>query len=98
MLFAGGLSYEQVKALCPPEIVVAVHNDAKTCTVVGPEKQVPQFVKSLLSKGIVAKMIKKSAGVAFHSRHITKEAQVLADKIKDVSKHHILNLDLLVDS
>jgi acyl transferase domain-containing protein len=93
LVFAGGLTYEQVQAMCPPGIVVAVHNDVRTCTVVGPEKQVPQFVKSLLSKGIVAKMIKNSAPVAFHSPHIAKEAEILAEKIKEVNKQCILFLD-----
>ncbi|XP_069697387.1 fatty acid synthase-like [Periplaneta americana] len=84
MAVVGGLTIEQVKMLCPPEIVVAVHNDAKTCTIVGPEQQVPNFVNSLVSRGISAKMIKSSGGIAFHSPHIAEEANVLAKKIRNI--------------
>ena len=75
-----------MKDLCPPGIYVTVHNDTKTCTICGPEEKIPNFVNSLLSQGIVAKTIKSSAGVAFHTPLIAKEAEVLAAKIQKVIK------------
>ncbi|PSN36092.1 hypothetical protein C0J52_13099 [Blattella germanica] len=77
-----GLTYNEVKALCPPGIYVAVHNDIRTCTVVGPKEQIPNFVNTLLSKGIIAKLVKTSAGVAFHTPIVAKEAENLAHKIQ----------------
>ncbi|KAJ9575473.1 hypothetical protein L9F63_007678, partial [Diploptera punctata] len=73
---AVGLTWEETKTRCPPEIVAACHNSADSVTVSGPTDAIAKFVKSLQADGIFAKEV-KSSGVAFHSRYIAEAAPKL---------------------
>ncbi|XP_012229663.2 fatty acid synthase [Linepithema humile] len=66
---AVGLSWEQAKSMCPPDIIPACHNSAESVTVSGQPKSLKKFVEELKSKDIFAKLV-KSSGVAFHSKYI----------------------------
>ncbi|XP_049809979.1 fatty acid synthase isoform X1 [Schistocerca nitens] len=66
---AVGLTWEDAKARCPPELVPACHNSADSVTVSGPPDAIAKFVKTLQAEGIFAKEV-NSSGVAFHSRYI----------------------------
>ncbi|KAG5885209.1 hypothetical protein JTB14_012232 [Gonioctena quinquepunctata] len=66
---AVGLSWEEVKRRCPPEIVPACHNSEDSVTISGPPAAVEKFVAQLQSEDIFAKGV-KSSGTAFHSKYI----------------------------
>ncbi|XP_072754283.1 fatty acid synthase [Anoplolepis gracilipes] len=64
-----GLSWEEAKKMCPPDITPACHNSADSVTVSGPPPSLKKFVEELKSKEIFAKVV-NSSGVAFHSKYI----------------------------
>ncbi|KAK4877606.1 hypothetical protein RN001_010112 [Aquatica leii] len=66
---AVGLTWEECKKRCPPEIVPACHNGKDSVTISGPPKAIEEFVEQLQSEGIFAKGV-KSSGHAFHSKYI----------------------------
>lgn len=80
---AVGLTWEETKARCPPEIVPACHNSADNVTVSGTPDAISKFVKSLQAEGIFAKEV-KSSGVAFHSRYISEAAPKLRKYLERV--------------
>lgn len=66
---AVGLTWEQVKERCPPEIFPACHNSEDSVTISGPPASIEKFVAQLQSEDIFAKAV-KSSGTAFHSKYI----------------------------
>ncbi|XP_018397404.1 PREDICTED: fatty acid synthase [Cyphomyrmex costatus] len=66
---AVGLSWEETKQMCPPDITPACHNSADSVTISGPPASLETFIETLKSKDIFAKMV-KSSGFAFHSKYI----------------------------
>jgi fatty acid synthase len=79
-----GLTWEETKARCPPEVVPACHNSTDNVTVSGSTDAIAKFVKSLQAEGIFAKEV-KSSGVAFHSRYISEAAPKLRKYLERVS-------------
>lgn len=78
-----GLSLEQVKKLCPPDIFPACHNAAESVTVSGPKEAVHAFVEELKSKDIFAKIV-NSSGVAFHSKYIASVGPKLRAALDEI--------------
>lgn len=78
-----GLTWEETKSRCPPEVVPACHNSADNVTVSGSTDATAKFVKSLQAEGIFAKEV-KSSGVAFHSRYIAEAAPKLRKYLERV--------------
>ncbi|KAL0271260.1 UNVERIFIED_CONTAM: hypothetical protein PYX00_008407 [Menopon gallinae] len=68
---AVGLSWEEAKARCPPDIYPACHNSVDGVTISGPADSINAFVQKLTEEKIFAKTV-PSAGVAFHSRYIAE--------------------------
>lgn len=66
---AVGLSWEETKKRCPPEIFPACHNSEDSVTVSGPPAAIEKFVAELQAEDIFAKAV-KSSGVAFHSKYM----------------------------
>ncbi|XP_039302621.1 fatty acid synthase [Solenopsis invicta] len=66
---AVGLSWEEARKMCPPDIVPACHNAADSITISGPPESMQKFAETLKSKDIFVKMV-KSSGYAFHSQYI----------------------------
>ncbi|XP_039306266.1 fatty acid synthase-like [Solenopsis invicta] len=71
-----GLSWEEAKKICPPDITSACHNAADLVTVSGPTKSIEKFTQTLKSKDIFVKMV-NSSGFAFHSEHIASAGPLL---------------------
>jgi len=65
-----GLSWEEVKKICPPDIIPACHNSLNAVTVSGPSKSVQVFTEELKSKGIFTTIV-NTCGIAFHSKYIS---------------------------
>jgi fatty acid synthase len=83
LYFILGLTWEETKARCPPEVVPACHNSADNVTVSGTPDAISKFVKAMQAEGIFAKEV-KSSGVAFHSRYISEAAPKLRKYLERV--------------
>ncbi|XP_063931279.1 fatty acid synthase [Zophobas morio] len=68
---AVGLSWEEAKKRCPPDVFPACHNSADNVTVSGPTAAVDKFVQQLTSENIFARKV-KSSNIAFHSKYIAE--------------------------
>lgn len=64
-----GLSWEEAKKMCPPDVSPACHNSADSVTVSGGTESLHIFVEELKKKDIFAKLV-NSSGIAFHSKYI----------------------------
>ena len=83
---AVGLTWEECKQRCPPNVVPACHNSEDTVTVSGPLDSVSEFVTKLKKDGVFAKEV-RSAGVAFHSYYMASIAPALLSALKKVIPH-----------
>uniref|UniRef100_A0A8C3V264 Fatty acid synthase n=1 Tax=Catharus ustulatus TaxID=91951 RepID=A0A8C3V264_CATUS len=83
---AVGLTWEECKQRCPPNVVPACHNSEDTVTVSGPLDSVNEFVAKLKKDGVFAKEV-RSAGVAFHSYYMASIAPTLLSALKKVIPH-----------
>lgn len=79
-----GLSWEEVKARAPAEVMPACHNSEDSVTISGPPDAVARFVKELQVENIFAKEV-ASAGVAFHSKYIQDAAPKLRKRLEEVT-------------
>ncbi|XP_071632956.1 fatty acid synthase [Temnothorax longispinosus] len=66
---AVGLSWEEAKKMCPPDITPACHNSTDSITISGPRESIRKFVPVLKSKDIFVKLV-NSSGFSFHSKYI----------------------------
>lgn len=82
---AVGLSWEEAKTRCPPDVSAACHNSADSVTISGPVPSVTKFVKELSDEGIFAKAV-HSSGVAFHSRYIADAGPKLKASLEKVNQ------------
>nr|CAI5827466.1 unnamed protein product [Callosobruchus analis] len=80
---AVGLSWEEVKARCPPEIVAACHNSEDSVTISGPPAVIEKFVAELTAQNIFAKGV-KSSGTAFHSKYIADAGPKLKKALDEI--------------
>nr|P12276.5 RecName: Full=Fatty acid synthase; Includes: RecName: Full=[Acyl-carrier-protein] S-acetyltransferase; Includes: RecName: Full=[Acyl-carrier-protein] S-malonyltransferase; Includes: RecName: Full=3-oxoacyl-[acyl-carrier-protein] synthase; Includes: RecName: Full=3-oxoacyl-[acyl-carrier-protein] reductase; Includes: RecName: Full=3-hydroxyacyl-[acyl-carrier-protein] dehydratase; Includes: RecName: Full=Enoyl-[acyl-carrier-protein] reductase; Includes: RecName: Full=Acyl-[acyl-carrier-protein] hyd len=83
---AVGLTWEECKQRCPPNVVPACHNSEDTVTVSGPLDSVSEFVTKLKKDGVFAKEVRR-AGVAFHSYYMASIAPALLSALKKVIPH-----------
>ncbi|KAH9640519.1 hypothetical protein HF086_001568 [Spodoptera exigua] len=83
---AVGLSYNQIKSMCPPEIEVACHNGPDSSTISGPADIMKNFVAKLSAQGIFAKEVPCS-NIAYHSRYIAEAGPTLLKYLKQVIKN-----------
>ncbi|NXY81485.1 FAS synthase, partial [Alcedo cyanopectus] len=83
---SAGLTWEECKQCCPPNVVPACHNSEDTVTISGPLESVSKFVAKLKKDGVFAKEV-RSAGVAFHSYYMLSTAPVLLRALKKVIPH-----------
>ncbi|NXR62112.1 FAS synthase, partial [Rhadina sibilatrix] len=83
---AVGLTWEECKQRCPPNVVPACHNSEDTVTVSGPLACVNEFVAKLKTDGVFAKEV-RSAGVAFHSHYMASIAPALLNALRKVIPH-----------
>ncbi|XP_011864122.1 PREDICTED: fatty acid synthase-like, partial [Vollenhovia emeryi] len=80
---AVGLNWEEAKKMCPPDIVPACHNAAKSVTISGPIDSMHKFVQMLRSKDIFVRML-KSSGFAFHSKYIASAGPKLRASLEKI--------------
>ncbi|XP_076294356.1 fatty acid synthase-like isoform X2 [Lasioglossum baleicum] len=80
---AVGMGYEDIKDLCPPDIVVACHNGPDSATISGPAESMKKFVAELQASKIFAKEVPCS-NIAYHSRYIAEVGPKLLTYLKKV--------------
>ncbi|XP_011872608.1 PREDICTED: fatty acid synthase-like [Vollenhovia emeryi] len=80
---AVGLSWKEVRNLCPPDIYPACHNSVDSVTIAGPTDAMHKFVQILKSKDIFVKMV-KSPGFAFHTKHIASSKPKLLASLQKI--------------
>lgn len=80
---AVGLSWEEAKRRCPPEIFPACHNSADSVTISGPSDILDKFVAELTAENIFAKKV-KSSGFAFHSKYIADAGPKLRKALEEI--------------
>ncbi|NWT56328.1 FAS synthase, partial [Erythrocercus mccallii] len=83
---AVGLTWEECKQRCPPDVVPACHNSEETVTVSGSLDSLNEFVAKLKKDGVFVKEV-RSAGVAFHSHYMASIAPALLNALKKVIPH-----------
>ncbi|KAM6049680.1 fatty acid synthase isoform 2-T2 [Theristicus caerulescens] len=83
---AVGLTWEECKQCCPPDVTPACHNSEDTVTICGPLDSVNEFITKLKRDGVFAKEV-RSGGVAFHSRYMASIAPALLSALKKVIPH-----------
>ncbi|NXL03899.1 FAS synthase, partial [Mesembrinibis cayennensis] len=83
---AVGLTWEECKQCCPPDVTPACHNSEDTVTICGPLDSVNEFITKLKRDGVFAKEV-RSGGVAFHSRYMASIAPALLSVLKKVIPH-----------
>ncbi|KAG7203842.1 hypothetical protein KM043_017898 [Ampulex compressa] len=81
-----GRGYNQIKNICPPDIDIACHNSAESCTISGPANSVKTFVAHLQENGVFAKEVPTS-NIAYHSRYIMPVGSKLLTYLKRVIPH-----------
>lgn len=78
-----GLSSENIKKLCPPDIDIAIHNGAKCTTISGPAESIKKFITKLQADKIFAKELPCS-NIALHSRYVEHASPVLLANLKTI--------------
>nr|XP_034178573.1 fatty acid synthase [Osmia lignaria]XP_034178581.1 fatty acid synthase [Osmia lignaria] len=80
---AVGLSWEETKARCPPNIMAACNNSADSVSISGPVEDVLKFAAELKQQNIFAKVV-DSSGVAFHSKYVAPAGPKLRTVLEKV--------------
>ena len=78
-----GMGYQKLKPMTPPEIEIACHNSAESCTISGPAADVTKFVKKLSDDGIFAKEVPCS-NIPYHSRYISEMGPRLLSRLSEI--------------
>jgi len=78
---AVGLTWEEAKLRCPPDVFPACHNAKDSVTISGPPASIQRFVEELKTEGIFAKEV-KSTGMAFHSKYISPAGNKLREALE----------------
>ncbi|KAG7203844.1 hypothetical protein KM043_017900 [Ampulex compressa] len=82
-MVAVGRGYKQMKDICPPELDVACHNSANSCTISGPANSIKKLVVQLQENNIFAKEVHTN-NIAYHSRYIAPAGPKLLQYLKEV--------------
>ncbi|KAI8423488.1 hypothetical protein MSG28_012603 [Choristoneura fumiferana] len=80
---AVGLTWDETKRRCPPDVFRACHNWTDSVTVSGPPDSVEKFVAELKAEGVFARRV-NSAGIAFHSKYIAAAKKQLCTKLNEI--------------
>lgn len=80
---AVGLSWEEAKKRCPPDVFPACHNAADSVSISGPKASLDKFIAELKAENIFAKAV-NSSGVAFHSKYIADAGPKLRASLEKI--------------
>ncbi|XP_044270431.1 fatty acid synthase [Tribolium madens] len=80
---AVGLSWDEAKRRCPPDVFPACHNSEDNVTISGPIDVVNKFVDELTAENIFAKKV-NSSNIAFHSKYIAEAGPKLRKALEAI--------------
>ncbi|XP_076649208.1 fatty acid synthase-like [Halictus rubicundus] len=80
---AVGLSWEEAKKRCPPDVYPACNNSEDSTTVSGAADAVKKFVEELKKEDIFARVVETS-GVAYHSKYIAPVGQKMRSALEEI--------------
>ncbi|EDV19158.1 uncharacterized protein TRIADDRAFT_62374 [Trichoplax adhaerens] len=80
-----GLSWEEAKQRCLPDVVAACHNAERAITISGDPNQIDVMITELQSQEIFTRRV-NSSGIAFHSPYIAKGASLFKSALKKILK------------
>lgn len=83
MIIVIGLSWEEVKKRCPPDVFPSGHNGPETVAVSGPKASLDKFTTELEAENIIVKAF-NTAGIAFHSKYIADAGPKLLENLKKI--------------
>lgn len=86
LMAAVGLSWEDAKRRCPPDIFPACNNAADLITISGPTESMQNFVATLKKEGIFAKIVRTS-NYAFHSKYIATAGNKYHESLSAIIKN-----------
>lgn len=78
-----GLSWEEAKKRCPPDVFPACHNSADSVSISGPLPSIEKFITELKAEGVFARSV-RSSGVAFHSKYIASAGPKLRASLEKI--------------
>ncbi|XP_003423914.1 fatty acid synthase [Nasonia vitripennis] len=78
-----GLSWEEAKKRCPPDVFPACHNSADSVSISGPLPSLEKFIAELKAEGVFARSV-RSSGVAFHSKYIASAGPKLRASLEKI--------------
>ncbi|OAD52584.1 Fatty acid synthase [Eufriesea mexicana] len=80
---AVGLSWDEIAARCPPDIIPACNNSSDSVTISGPTESIKKFAEKLKKENIFIKVV-NSSGVAFHSKYVAPVGQKLRAMLEKI--------------
>ncbi|XP_076656220.1 fatty acid synthase-like [Halictus rubicundus] len=80
---AVGLSWEEVKKRCPPDVYPACNNSEDSTTISGAVDAIKKFAEELKKEDIFVRVV-ESSGVAFHSKYIAPAGQNLRSALERI--------------
>ncbi|KPM02590.1 fatty acid synthase-like protein 1 [Sarcoptes scabiei] len=83
MMAAVGMSWEETKQKCPPNVYAACHNSIDSVTISGAYEPVNRFVKSLTEMKIFAKEV-QCANIPFHSPLLNPAIKKMTEALRRV--------------
>lgn len=80
---AVGLSWEEAKKRCPPDVYPACNNSDDSTTISGATEPLKKFAEQLKKEDIFVRVV-DSSGVAFHSKYMTAAGQNLRSNLERI--------------
>lgn len=80
---AVGLSWEEAKKRCPPDVYPACNNSSDSTTISGALPAMKKFVEELKKEDIFVRLV-DSSGVAFHSKYMAAAGQNLRSALERI--------------
>ncbi|KAL3221900.1 hypothetical protein MRX96_029108 [Rhipicephalus microplus] len=80
---AVGLTWEEAKQRCPPDVYPACHNAEDSVTVSGTSEAVEKMIEQLQAENIFARKV-NSMGVAFHTKHVHSVGPALREVFEKI--------------
>lgn len=80
---AVGLSWEEAKKRCPPDVYPACNNSSDSTTISGKPDALQKFAEELKKEDIFVRLV-DSSGVAFHSKYMAAAGQNLRSALERI--------------
>jgi malonyl CoA-acyl carrier protein transacylase len=90
MAIVKGISWEELKRICPVGIVPVVFNGVENIVISGPKYELIQFIEQLKYEGVYVKELTEEETTFSHLPFHTELMQVVAKKLKTVLEQEVI--------